>query len=210
MGHTHQCPLSEPIVISDRYDLEGDLPQVYQLRSFSSYSTPKQLQNAVKLIHDQLEQNDWQGNQWLVIKELYTNDQPALREFFQIDSPQNVANGLEGSTGSLGLLNALRLEEDRQSYPWGYRAHAFLLEVTKRSGKWPEVLTKPARTLLKMIEAWFFEVPSAENCRRLQGKRIVHWALPADLLATLTHFMDGIGAHQRFNESCEVEYPTAL
>ncbi|KAG2016957.1 hypothetical protein GB937_005861 [Aspergillus fischeri] len=45
----------------------ADLPQSYQLRSFSTYSTPKQLHNAVKAIHDQLEQNDWQGNQWLVI-----------------------------------------------------------------------------------------------------------------------------------------------
>ncbi|KAF7115783.1 hypothetical protein CNMCM5793_003423 [Aspergillus hiratsukae] len=48
----------------------ADLPQSYQLHSFSSYSTPKQLQNAVKAIHDQLEQNNWQGNQWLVIVDM--------------------------------------------------------------------------------------------------------------------------------------------
>ncbi|GIJ98728.1 hypothetical protein Aspvir_000848 [Aspergillus viridinutans] len=44
-----------------------DLPQSYQLRSFSSFSTLTQLQLAVKAIHDQLEQNNGQGNQWLVI-----------------------------------------------------------------------------------------------------------------------------------------------
>ncbi|KAK6812994.1 hypothetical protein RU639_010809 [Aspergillus parasiticus] len=68
-SHTHPRPLSEPspIVISDRYNITADLPQGYQLRSFSSCSTSKQLQKAVKFIYDQLEQNDWQGNQWLVL-----------------------------------------------------------------------------------------------------------------------------------------------
>ncbi|GIC87096.1 uncharacterized protein Aud_003477 [Aspergillus udagawae] len=69
-GRPHHRPLSEPspIVISDRYDLMTGLPQSYQLRSFSSFSTPKKLQLAVKAIYDQLEQNNWQGNQWLVIR----------------------------------------------------------------------------------------------------------------------------------------------
>ncbi|KAB8213352.1 hypothetical protein BDV33DRAFT_210293 [Aspergillus novoparasiticus] len=140
---------------------------------------------------------------------LYTNDQPALREFFQIDSPQNVANGLEGSTGSLGLLNALRLKEDIQTYPWGLPEYAFLREVTRRSGTWSDIITEQARALLKMIEAWYFQL-TVEHRRCLQGKRIVLWALPDDLLATLTYFMDGFGTFQRSNESCEVEYPTAL
>lgn len=43
------------------------LPESYQLRSFSSLSNLKQLQNEVKDIYDQLENNGWQGNQWLLI-----------------------------------------------------------------------------------------------------------------------------------------------
>ena len=67
---THQCTLSEssPTVISDRYDLGAGLPQGYQLRSFSSCSTLKQLQSVVKFIYGQLEQNNWQGNQWLLVR----------------------------------------------------------------------------------------------------------------------------------------------
>ncbi|OGM39664.1 hypothetical protein ABOM_011522 [Aspergillus bombycis] len=53
-----------PTVISDRYDLVADLPQGYQLQS---YSTLKELKNAVKAIHNQLEKNNGQGNQWLLI-----------------------------------------------------------------------------------------------------------------------------------------------
>ena len=113
---------------------------------------------------------------------LCTDDQPALREFFQIDSPQNIANGLGASTGSLGLLNAyLRVDEDTRSYSWGHPAYAFLLEVMKRSRKWADLITKQGRALLKLIEVRNFELQTADSRRPLHGNRIVHWPLPADL-----------------------------
>ncbi|KAL5355504.1 hypothetical protein BJX96DRAFT_170736 [Aspergillus floccosus] len=69
-GRTHRRAQSEPSSpgISDRYDIMADLPRGYQLQSFSSCSTPKQLQNAVRAIYEQLEHDAWQGNQWLVIR----------------------------------------------------------------------------------------------------------------------------------------------
>ncbi|KAB8266643.1 hypothetical protein BDV30DRAFT_245054 [Aspergillus minisclerotigenes] len=68
-----------------------------------------------------------------------------------------------------------------QSYPWGHPAYAFLLEVMKQSGKWADLKTEQGRALLKLIEVCYFELPTADSRGPLQGNRIVHWPLPADL-----------------------------